>query len=399
MTIAQMKQNPQVDSPTEEELVNRARAMIPVLRQRADSCEKARMVPPETMADFDRAGFLNIVRQRKFGGYEMSPNVFYRVLHEIGRGCPSSAWVLMVTGIHNWEMALFPELASHDLWDKNPSARTSSSYHPWGKAVPVEGGYCLNGTWRFSSGCDHCDWAILGGFVPTDDPEVMDNLVFLVSREDYEIEDNWYTFGLQGTGSKNLVLKDAFVPHHRTHSLIECFKMKDVEKRAPVYRTSFGNTFSFAVSSVLIGIAQGAVDLFIEQMGGRTNTIDGSKSNLSPYVRDRLGRASSNVRGAKARLAQAMRDMDAKIASGEEITIEDRVQYKWDAGRIGRDCEEAVISLYKSTAARGLLLSNPIQRHLRDALAGANHITLNADDSAGNAGGVLLGAETTDGVL
>jgi len=388
-----------VTLPTADELVLRARAMIPMLRQRADACEKARMVPPETIAEFEAAGFYKIVQQKEFGGYEMSPHVLYRVLHELGRGCPSSAWVMMVTGIHNWEMAFFGEKSSHDLWDTNPSAKTSSSYHPWGTAEPVDGGYRLNGTWKFSSGCDHCSWAILGGFVPADTPTGKDNLVFLVPRTDYQISDTWFTFGLQGTGSKDLVLKDVFVPTHRTHSLVECFKMAGQDKLPPTYRTSFGNSFSFAVSSVMIGIAQGAIDLFIEQMSVRTNTIDGSKSSVSPYIRDRLGRATSNVRGAKARLAQAMREMDTKIAAGETITLEERAQYKWDAGRIGRDCEEAVISLYKSTAARGLMLSNPIQRHLRDALAGANHITLNADDSAGNAGGILLGANTTDFVL
>ena len=388
--------NTTVAVPTEEELVQRARTMIPVLRQRADACEKARMVPPETIAEFEAAGFYNIVRQREFGGYEMSPHVFYRILHELGRGCPSSAWVMMVTGIHNWELAIFGEKSSHDLWDTNPSAKTSSSYHPWGTAEPVEGGYRLNGTWKFSSGCDHCSWAILGGFVPADNPTGKDLRVFLVPRTDYQISDTWFTFGLQGTGSKDVVLKDVFVPSHRTHSLGDCFTMAGQAKLPPTFRTSFGNTFSFAVSSVLIGIAQGAIDIFIEQMGSRKNTLDGSKSNLSPYVRDRLARASSNVRGAKARLAQVMREMETKIEAGEQITLEERAQYKWDAARMGRDCEEAVISLYKSTGARGLLLSNPMQRHLRDVLAGANHITQNADDIAGNAGGVLLGADNTD---
>jgi len=388
--------NTQDKHPTADELVQRATAMIPTLRARAEDCEKARKVPRETIAEFEAAGFYNIVKQKKFGGYEMSPIVLYRVLQELGRGCASSAWVMMVTGIHNWEMALFGDAASQDLWGTNDLAKTSSSYHPWGKVEAVEGGYRLNGTWKFSSGCDHCDWAILGGFVKADTPTGTDNLVFLVPRTDYEISDTWYTFGLQGTGSKDLVLKDVFVPRHRTHSLVESFMMTHTAELAPTYRTSFGNTFSFAVSSVLIGIAQGAVDLFIEQMAVRTNTIDGTKSNTSPYVRDRLGRASSNVRGAKARLERAMREMDAKISAGVEITLEDRAQYKFDAGRIGRDCEEAVISLYKSTAARGLLMSNPMQRFLRDALAGANHITLNADDTAGNLGGVLLGSPTTD---
>ena len=80
------------------------------------------------------------------------------------------------------------------------------------------------------------------------------------------------------------------------------------------------------MSSVLIGIAQGAIDLFTEQMGSRANALDSSKSNASPYVRDRLGRASSNVRGAKARLEKAMRDMETKIAAGEAIRLDGAVR-------------------------------------------------------------------------
>ncbi|RTL54160.1 MAG: acyl-CoA dehydrogenase [Rhodocyclaceae bacterium] len=386
--------------PTEAELIQRAKNMIPTLIARADACEKARMVPPETVKEFEEAGFFNIVRPKALGGYEMSPHVFYKVLHEIGRGCGSSAWVLMVIGIHNWEMALFPEQASQDLWGKDPNAKTSSSYHPWGKVERVEGGYLMNGTWRFSSGCDHCTWAILGGMIFNKETgAVEDNRVMLVPRTDYTISDNWYVFGLAGSGSKDLILENVFVPEHRTHSLLDCFNMVDAEKRNPLYRTSFGNTFSFAVASVMIGIAQGAIDVYIEQMRVRTNTMDGSKTGLSPYVRDRLGHASSKVRGAKARLAAAMAEMEKTIAEGRQIPMMDRANYKWDAGRIGRDAEEAVHLLYKATAARGTMLSNPIQRFLRDALVGSNHITLNADDSAGNAGGVMLGAETTDLVL
>lgn len=383
--------------PTEAELIQRARDMIPRLRERSEACEAARMVPPETIAEFEDAGFYHIVRPKAWGGYEMSPLVFYRVLHEIGRGCSSSAWVLMVTGIHNWEMGLFEPKAVEDVWGENPLARTSSSYHPWGKAERVEGGYLLNGTWRFSSGCDHCSWALLGGTIQ--DGDQVDQKVFLVPRSDYEIVDSWHVFGLAGSGSKDLLLKDVFVPAHRTHSVIDCHLMKHVDELPPRFRYSFGNTFCFAVASVLIGIAQGTIDCFIEQMKVRTDTLTGAKSNLSPYVRDRLGRAQSSVRGAKARLSQAMQEMEAMIEQGITIPLEKRVDYKSDATRIGRDCEEAVHMLYKATAARGAFLSNPIQRFLRAALVGSNHITLNADDSMGNLGGVLLGADCTDGLL
>lgn len=382
--------------PTEAELVQRARDMITTLRERAQACEDARMVPPETIRDFEAAGFFRIVQLREFGGYEMDPVSFYRVLQEIGRGCPSSAWVLMVIGIHNWEAPSFPKQAQQDLYGPGTDVRTSSSYHPWGKAEKVAGGVILNGTWRFSSGCDHCQWALLGAMVATPGAPMPDLRVHLVPRSDYRILDNWHTFGLAGTGSKDLVLDKVFVPDHRSHSLIDGFHLKGVEQLPPFYRMSFGTTFSFAVSSVLIGMAQGAIDCFTDEMKVRTDTIDGAKTNRSPYVKDRLGNALAKVRGAKARRDTAMASMMDLVRRGEPLTVEDRVQYKFDAARIGRDCEEAVYSLYKSTGARGILSSNPIQRYLRDVMAGANHVTQNADDFCGNAGAVALGFETTD---
>lgn len=382
--------------PTEAELVQRARDMIPTLRGRAQACEDARSVPAETIKEFEEAGFFRIVQLREFGGYEMNPVTFYRVLQEIGRGCPSSAWVLMVIGIHNWEVPSFPKQAQVDLYGPSIHVKTSSSYHPWGKAEKVEGGVILDGIWRYSSGCDHCQWALIGAMVATPGAPMPDLRVHLVPVSDYRIQDNWHVFGLAGTGSKDLVLDKVFVPDHRSHSLVDGFHLKGVETLPPFYRMSFGTTFSFAVSSVLVGMAQGAIDCFVEEMKVRTDTLDGNKTNRSPYVKDRLGNALAKVRGAKARRDTAMAAMLEKIDRGESLTVEERVQYKFDAARIGRDCEEAVHMLYKATGARGIMSANPIQRYLRDALAGSNHITQNADDFCGNAGGVALGFETTD---
>lgn len=388
-----------VHLPTEADLVQRARDMIPTLRARAQACEDARMAPPENIKDFEDAGFFRIVQLREHGGYEMNPVSFYRVLQEIGRGCPSSAWVLMVIGIHNWEMALFPDQALLDLYGPSIHAKTSSSYHPWGKAEKVEGGVVLDGTWRFSSGCDHCQWALLGAMVMTPGAAAPDFRVHLVPRSDYEISDNWHAFGLAGTGSKDLVLKKVFVSDHRSHSLIEGFQLHGVERLPPYYRMPFGTTFSFAVSSVMIGMAQGAIDCFTEEMKVRTDTLDGARTDRSPYVKDRLGNAMAKVRGAKARRDTAIASMMDSIQRGEPLMIADRAQYKFDAGRIGRECEEAVHMLYKATGARGIMKFNPIQRYLRDSMAGANHITQNADDYGGNAGGVVLGYETTDLIM
>jgi 3-hydroxy-9,10-secoandrosta-1,3,5(10)-triene-9,17-dione monooxygenase len=133
--------------PTEEEIVQRARDMIPMLRERADACEQARMVPKETIQAFQEAGFFKILQPKRWGGYEMNPNTLNRVLIELARGCPSSAWNVMVLGVHPFEVGLLPEQVGDELWSEDNTRLVSSSYAPFGTVDAVEGGYRLNGEW------------------------------------------------------------------------------------------------------------------------------------------------------------------------------------------------------------------------------------------------------------
>ena len=206
-----------------EQLIRAAREMGPVLRERAAQCKAQRRVPDETIADFQAAGFFKILQPEQWGGYAMDPQVFYSVGLEIARHCMSSAWVLGVVAVHNWQLAVFDDQAAQDVWSEDPSVLISSSYAPVGKVEVVDGGYRLSGRWSFSSGSQHCKWAFLGAVVPTADaPFDMANYrTFLVPISDYEIVDNWDVVGLQGTGSHDVVVKDAFVPEHRTHKSMD----------------------------------------------------------------------------------------------------------------------------------------------------------------------------------
>jgi 3-hydroxy-9,10-secoandrosta-1,3,5(10)-triene-9,17-dione monooxygenase len=377
------------DRPDAEELVRRASALVPMLRERADEVEKNRSVPPDIIQSFKDAGFFRILQPARWGGYEMNPVVFMRVLSELGRGCCSSAWNMMILGVHNWEFGLMDARAGEDVWGEDDSVVIASSYPPAGTLTEVEGGYVLNGRWPTSSGCDHGQWAFIGALKKTAEGQPVDRLALLVPRSDYEIIDDWHVFGLAGTGSKSLLLKDVFVPAHRAHSMLD-YRLTD---RGDMYLFPFNMIFYSSVSSVILGFAQGAVDIFIEQMKVRRDTGTGQLSALSPYVKDRLANAVAKIRSSRARLEQMMAQTTPKVQRRELIPLEERMHYMLDSARVGREAEEAVLLLFKAFSARGIYLTNPMQRILRDTLAGANHITQDADNNAGWLGGLLLGQE------
>ena len=383
-----LKKNDACEIPSEEEVVARARALIPMLREKAASVEKNRMVSPETIEEFRNAGFFKVLQPKRWGGWEMSPKVFYRVLMEIGRGCGSSGWDLMVLGVHQWEFGIMDPRAGDDVWGQDNEVISCSSYAQWGSCERVEGGYVLNGKWRTSSGCDHGKWAFVGGYRKDAEGKLCDRIALLVPATAYTIEDDWHVFGLAGTGSKTLVIKDAFVPDYRTHSLVD---YHPDEAFSDMYRFPFFQAFFTGVSSIILGMAQGGIDVYIEQMSVRKDPMGLTAAALSPYVKDRLGNAVMKVRSSRARIFQMIEDSAGYISRGEPIPLSERVHHLLDIARTGRECEEAVMLLFKAMGARGMYLSNPMQRILRDVIAGSQHITQNADDTAGILGGFLLG--------
>ena len=390
MTVAVLQAPSQETTiPTADELVARAAAMVPGLRARADEIEEARRVPDDVIESFKEAGFFRILQAKKFGGYEMNPVVFMRVLGELGRGCCASAWNMMILGVHNWEFGIMDEAAAIDVWSENDQTIVASSYAPVGEMIEVEGGYRLRGRWPTSSGTDHGEWAFIGALKKNEKGIPVDRYALLVKREDYEIIDDWHVFGLAGTGSKSLLIQDAFVPYHRAHSMLDY----ELDDRPINYRFPFAMVFYSSVSSVIIGFAQGAIDVFIEQMQVRTDNGSGAATRLSPYVKDRLANAVARVRSCRARLEQMMAHATRIVENGELVSVDDRIHYMLDMARIGRECEEAVLLLYKCTGARGVYKSNPIQRYLRDTLVAANHITQDADNNAGALGAYLLSGD------
>lgn len=383
-------ENIAVNIPTEAEIVQRARDMIPMLRERAEACEQNRMVSKETIAAFQEAGFFRILQPRRWGGYEMSPNVLNKVLMELARGCPSSAWNVMVLGVHPFEVGLLPTQCGDELWGKNDAQLVSSSYAPFGTVKAVEGGYILNGEWLTSSGCDHAaGGAFVGGRVEENGEQVFRS--FWIQRSDFEIVDDWFVVGLAGTGSKKLIIKDVFVPGYRSHA-IGAYGEESHGGVENLYKMPFFYVFYAAVSSVIIGMARGMVDLYVEHMRPRQNINQAVGAAVNdPFIKSRLGEAEAKILGATARVLHNTDEAWSYASKGELVPLEVRIRHFATNQFTGGECFEAAHMIFKKTSTRGIWMNSPMQRQMRDILVGANHITQNQDNIGDLLGGHLLG--------
>src|SRR6516162_5258563 len=253
--------------PDEEHvLLERARALIPRIAERAPAATAARRLPPETIADYRDAGILRILQPKRFGGLQGRFSLFSRIVEELTYGCASSAWVYAVLAEHQWILAQYPKQAQIDVWGDDPEAVASSSLAPREAARRVPGGWRLSGYYPFSSGCDYAQWAIIGAFLgEKGDPRHIAYL--LVPLAEAEIVDDWQVLGLLGTGSKSLVLHDVFVPEHRSVMVSDLFAGTPpgalVHPDYPVLRAPRGVT-KVAESEVVqmaLGEAAAAIDV------------------------------------------------------------------------------------------------------------------------------------------
>jgi 3-hydroxy-9,10-secoandrosta-1,3,5(10)-triene-9,17-dione monooxygenase len=381
--------------PPHAGLTDRVAGLLPALAERAVAAEQDRMLPAETIADFQDAGLLHALQPARYAGLEAAPAEFFDAVMSIATVCASSAWVLSVLGVHSWQLALFDVRAQDDVWGADPAALICSSYATAGTVEPVEGGYLLRGTWPFSSGSDHCRWAFLGGIVPQDagrpvrrgpdGHEWLDVRTFLVPMSECTLVDNWFVAGLSGSGSKQIQVDGVFVPEYRTHRFLDIRDNtspgRDVNT-SWLYKLPFGSLFCYAIAAPIIGAARGMYATLLAE--GRERAVvafERGRQEDAP-LQLRIARTAAELDGVTLQLRENFRAMRATVDDGEVIGMDTRSRVRWDAARAAQVATECVDRVFMAAGGRAIFLSNPIQRAFRDAHAMRAHAYNNTDHAA-----------------
>ena len=370
----------------EGELFQRAVGLVPVLKERADHTEELRRVPDETVGDVLATGLHLIGVPRKFGGLDVNYGLALDVAAELGRGCPSTSWCYGLWAAHAWLVGYWPLQAQQEVFGESPDTLLSSSLNP-GKSTcePVQGGYRLTGRWEFSSGCDHAGWVMLGA------PNIGERNWVLVPRSDFEIVDTWYVSGLRGSGSKDIVTEDAFIPKHR---------VLDVNTAGngdwtgwelhgqPRYRVPIGTLLGWDLVGPMVGIAQGMIDEFTARLEG---TSGPGRTADSPAVHTRLAQASAETDAARTVMQQDILEILRKGKAGESFSPLERARFRRDKAFTVQLCQQAVNRLFDISGGHGIFDSNTLQRFHRDAQAVAHRDGLVMDLGGRDYGRVALG--------
>jgi resorcinol 4-hydroxylase (FADH2) len=384
--------------PEVPDLMARARAIGELARERVQQTEADRRVSDDMIERMRQADLLRVMQPQAFGGFEYGFEVFSELTAAIAAGCGSTGWVYGLLASHQWLVACFSREAQEEVWCE-PDATATGSYAPVGQAVAVDGGYRLTGTGSFCSGCDNAQWQLLGGMIPQPDGAVKPGF-FLMPTTDCSIDDNWHTMGLAGTGSKNIVARDVFVPARRALPFAELLDATAPGMRGnpnPLYRQSFLAVLPIAIVSPVLGMAEGALADFLAMAGVRTTrgAVAGGNRRMAELttVQLRVAEASGLIDAARLLMQRDLAQAFATAARGEPIAVEMRLRNRRDQAFCVRLLVQAIDALFLAAGGQGLFLDKPLQRIWRDAHAAASHISLNWDSTGSMYGQSMLGLE------
>src|SRR5215208_4384315 len=365
--------------PSPDELIARARALVPEIRALAEETERNRNLFPHIAEKIREAELLRTCRPAMFGGFEYDGEVALNIALTISAACASTGWTVNGAVSNGLSLAHWSIEAQREVWAGDTDPFTFACFAPTGSAVPAGGGYRLTGRWAFASGCDISAWGKLGAMIerPDGPPE---GAFFLLPVADCQIIDNWFVCGLCGTGSKDIAVEDVFVPAHRV------LKFSDTRAGTPpgarhhdnpIYRIPLLMLGASMLASTAIGAAKGALDAYLEMTSGRTTrgALAGGGFRMKEFATVQLRLAEA----AELILLTDMRNAMARLRAGEEITVADRIRARRNQAYATRLAVQAVEALNASTGGYGLHLENPVQRAWRDANAVARHVSLNWD--------------------
>ncbi len=382
-TIA-TRQASQAAVPTSDELIRRAEALLPALRERSAKTDENRRLSDATVEEFRAAGFHKILQPMHFGGYDLGIDTATECIRTLATACGSSGWVANLFMIHNWQLGLFPMQAQQEYWaNGDDEICSTASFATRSEMEPVEGGYRLSGHWKFSSGCDFAGWFVI--LKPS--PTCLDWI--LVPRSDVTIEDDWFVAGLCGTGSKDLILDNVFVPEHRRVSIRELATGTSpggLAHGSPLARLPFSWTAVWGIPAALIGMAAGMADAVRQTLIGKKALFTGEAQVERVANQVKLTEALTDIHTAELIMRHRTSELMRWGEAGGPPSPLEALASQRDAAYVARQVGKIANNLTLMAGATSTYLASPIQRFQRDINSGITHVSLVWEEAAENYG-------------
>jgi len=348
----------------------------PVLERHRDEAEGERRISEAALAALESEGFFKFWLPREQGGTELELVPYLMAVEEISRIDSAAGWIFANGATAAAQAALLPEPVAREVFQG--SAFTAGSVMPRGKATQEPGGLRVSGRWPLVSGCHHANWIfvntiVFDGDAPRISPEGMpDFRLACLPAAQAKILDTWYSTGMRGTGSADVVVEDVFVPQERMFGLFTAQSRID----RPLFRLRVEQQFLTALANVGLGIARAAIDSFVAVAKEKTPTLSQTPLGSRPTVHGEVARAEALYQSARAYLHEVARQMWDEVSAGTPISEETEARRRLACVNAAEACERVVDSMFRLAGTSAIYAGHPLDRCLRDIHTVNQHLAV-----------------------
>lgn len=386
-----------------ESLSDRVRPHLAEIAKRAAATEEARMVPAENIEIIKNAGFVRSFVPKERGGDERSIRDYCEGVRTLSKACPSTGWVTGVLNVHQAGIVHARPEVQDDVWKNGPDTVIASSGSPAMKAELADGGIIVNGKGRWSSGCDHAEWFMVGIKIPnvaeaTYAERNYRDCMFLVHRSKLTIEDEWYSKGMRGSGSKTLVFDNLFVPqeyYEGQDSLTLGLAHGAGTVDNWISRVPYFSIFASFLPAVALGCADGMLDQFRTWQRRKKNAYTGAYTVLNAVSNARLAEATHEVEMASVYYYHLLDEMERRGREGIKLDEEAFWAAPAKLAYVTKRAVHAINMLFEGAGASAVADFNPMQRYWRDGNTVRLHQGMDYDTAVQNHGRFLMGLPPT----
>ncbi len=360
-----------------EALLAAARDLGPLLQEHAAEAERNRRLSPEVVRALVDAGFFRLLLPRSLGGLEVDPVTCSLIVEQLAGYDSAAGWALQAGNLGAWWAARFPVEGTEELYANNPSAAMTAAFHPPQQAREADGGYRLSGRGPLASNIHDADWVFFTAFVMDGEgPRMHDGMPevigLAVHTHEVEIVDTWFSLGMRGTDSNDVVIHDVFVPASRTFHVMPDFE-PGPHHGGPLYRFPVIGASTFTIAPVPLAVARNAIGVVRELVQQKTAFGYLRPLRERGVVQATLARAEAMLRAARLLYYDTLEQAWERTLAGNGHTLEQKADLQLAAAHVGTTAATVADMMHRIAGTTGIYARNPLERHFRDAHTVRHH--------------------------
>ena len=356
-------------------LIERARALAPLIAREADEIERTRRLTAPVTAALIENGLYRVLLPQSLGGTEAPPEIFMQMLEEVAKADASTAWCLGQCSVCAMTAAYLDPDAAREIF------ASPTGILAWGAIAgevhAVPGGYRATGRWDFASGSRQASW--LGAHVqiveadgtrrrkPNGAPEVRTILFPVTSATMYDV---WDVIGLSGTGTDSYSVDNLFVPEKFAALRDDPAALRE---QGPLYKLTTNMVFGLGFAAVSVGVARATLDAAIDLARGKASVgLKAMRENNA--VQGAIGRTEGNLRAARAYLYATAGEVWRDLTRSGILTEDHRTALRLASTWTIHQATSVVDAAYHMAGATAVFSANKFERRFRDMHAIAQQI-------------------------